>query len=1026
MDPLNRPGWQFGAPSGQPGEIPWAQQLKPKAVSDIASSTVPPRRPSLGIDEEQNVIEAVDESAGPPTASATTSQPNAQVNLLPNGALNVQSTGVESTHTFQHLANGNDRIMTTRTNVDPSLSSGDTIPVRHSSSSRSNRALSQLPRLNSMRAIGGTRPANGVVDATSARTRDGSNGSGHSAEGVLPEDTSEEDQEMSDEEEAEGGDTTDYHDAETETDDDVESDDDGDTSSPTASRQLDSTPMSFSGSAGGLNRANRPTPSLVLPPAPTFVPKAAASSTLTGDAAGTSVSASSPDVTPAAEQDFHQVVGRGSWTNFNATGLTPFETPTPSISNGAGAAAAAAFGLSGRTPRARQEQSESSYFAARPGTGGSRPLTSGSMTGEAPPPSPSIISRSRAPSSASMRNLRTPGTAGSGPVPNRSMPSPATALPPINLARQISSVSGVSRNGYERSKSPARNISVSRPSTSGTLTPQQAGGSADRTASRDGSMERPASERNHALRPASASTSTVPSPTTAKAGVNSSHVAARLSGVLHAAAGSSASCASSARPNFYAQKSVSLVDLLGPASRRLDLNGEANAASASAAQFASAQSVTSSEVATSTDQANAATTTPGTVAGSSDAAAAAAATTADGASVATVTQHKGEPTITKPTSGLPQPSDRVPSYHKKDQLAPIATGLAAAAGLPSPGPLTAGLSRRRSMFEMRAEPPPYSIIHNRPEGPQVILPREEEGKEKLPEYCCGVHIEGYLPRKMEFAAPGVQAKDRSWKRQYFVLHGTSLRVYKNDLSVEKYASSGMWGEMKGAHVHFEPLNEDGSNGGSSLGLGQVAREAISHTPLGGRNSYTDSSKYKDGATSFDGKNGLLRNYTLQGAESGLAADYLKRRHVVRVRAEGEQFLLQTRSDRHVVDWIEALQAATNVSMDLEKRQMPKFITLPRRRRRRRRNADGTTTTAEEQETRDIQEAQRRSIAEQGGSTNGNGRRSSTATYATPRHSISMSARPSMSIENDMDPSAAFEQMLREDQEEIRRRSAADI
>jgi hypothetical protein len=49
---------------------------------------------------------------------------------------------------------------------------------------------------------------------------------------------------------------------------------------------------------------------------------------------------------------------------------------------------------------------------------------------------------------------------------------------------------------------------------------------------------------------------------------------------------------------------------------------------------------------------------------------------------------------------------------------------------------------------------------------------------------------------------------------------------------------------------------------------------------------------------------LLKVYTLQNAESGLAADYIKRKNVVRVRSEGEQFLLQTDSARDVVDWIE--------------------------------------------------------------------------------------------------------------------------
>ncbi|KWU43094.1 hypothetical protein RHOSPDRAFT_11240, partial [Rhodotorula sp. JG-1b] len=74
---------------------------------------------------------------------------------------------------------------------------------------------------------------------------------------------------------------------------------------------------------------------------------------------------------------------------------------------------------------------------------------------------------------------------------------------------------------------------------------------------------------------------------------------------------------------------------------------------------------------------------------------------------------------------------------------------------------------------------------------------------------------------------------------------------------------------------------------------------------------------------------LVRHYSLQNAESGLAADYIKRKHVVRVRAEGEQFLLQAKDDRGVIDLIEALQAATNVALDLDARPLPKFITLPR-------------------------------------------------------------------------------------------------
>ena len=49
---------------------------------------------------------------------------------------------------------------------------------------------------------------------------------------------------------------------------------------------------------------------------------------------------------------------------------------------------------------------------------------------------------------------------------------------------------------------------------------------------------------------------------------------------------------------------------------------------------------------------------------------------------------------------------------------------------------------------------------------------------------------------------------------------------------------------------------------------------------------------------------LLKEYTLQNAESGIGNDYLKRKNVIRLRMDGEQFLLQARDVTGVVEWIE--------------------------------------------------------------------------------------------------------------------------
>jgi len=439
-------------------------------------------------------------------------------------------------------------------------------------------------------------------------------------------------------------------------------------------------------------------------------------------------------------------------------------------------------------------------------------------------------------------------------------------------------------------------------------------------------------------------------------------------------------------------------------------------------------------------------------------------------------------------------------------------------------PTTPGLQRRRSMYEMRHEPPPYSVLLHRPEGlSQQILPREEEGRERLPAYKCSVHIEGFLQRKLEFSAPNVQAKDRSWRRQYFVLHGTSLRVYKSDLTHLSLAGKeAAWGLLEGAHAHSKPLNDDGlmtgapydsvgtgpngaANGSGSAGgananikinpavgpgekatwnsssasesaPGPIGRER-KHSTGGGQahhhgqaQSHSSSSLQPSSATVYqarqtfstlqEGKMGLIRHYSMQRAESGLAADYLKRKHIVRVRAEGEQFLLQTSSDRHVVDWIEALQAATNVALDLEVRPMPKFITLPRRRRRRRRNPDGTLAASESgppatpnsastnppagtanggsedararaarlrrQEAEDIAEAQRRSLADMMGSSSSQAQAGGGGgARADGRRASGMTAGGGGGGDDRRDSprNDALEEMLREEHEDWGRRTA---
>lgn len=214
----------------------------------------------------------------------------------------------------------------------------------------------------------------------------------------------------------------------------------------------------------------------------------------------------------------------------------------------------------------------------------------------------------------------------------------------------------------------------------------------------------------------------------------------------------------------------------------------------------------------------------------------------------------------------------------------------------------ARLHRPRSMYELRDAPPDYTSIARQPGfGPrQNVQPREEEGKEGLPQYTCSIHIEGFMPRKMEFTAPGTQAKDRAWKRQYVVLHGTSIKVYKYDLRTHPIPGEEDWSTV--------PVDIYGNDGPPPLHFHQgeygVDNSQGSRFPLSIEDAKAKAKSRIIQQATASSTNQLLRHYSLQNAESGLAADYIKRKHVVRVRAEGEQFLLQAKDDRGVIDLIE--------------------------------------------------------------------------------------------------------------------------
>jgi hypothetical protein len=77
------------------------------------------------------------------------------------------------------------------------------------------------------------------------------------------------------------------------------------------------------------------------------------------------------------------------------------------------------------------------------------------------------------------------------------------------------------------------------------------------------------------------------------------------------------------------------------------------------------------------------------------------------------------------------------------------------------------------------------------------------------------------------------------------------------------------------------------------------------------------------------KASLEKSYSLLHADAGIAADYKKRRYVIRVRAETDQFLLSCVELPTFVHWLDALFAAMSVAAPIEDREFPRDQSIPR-------------------------------------------------------------------------------------------------
>ncbi|KAI8089438.1 uncharacterized protein BX664DRAFT_358993 [Halteromyces radiatus] len=160
----------------------------------------------------------------------------------------------------------------------------------------------------------------------------------------------------------------------------------------------------------------------------------------------------------------------------------------------------------------------------------------------------------------------------------------------------------------------------------------------------------------------------------------------------------------------------------------------------------------------------------------------------------------------------------------------------------------------------------------------------EISDEFLPPYTCSVAKSGKMYIKREMDRHFLPSADRSWKKHLVQLHGTLVDIYtktNTDTSSQKF-------------IHRIKTNKE----------------------------YV-----------------LLHRQSLQRVEVGWASDYQQHPYTFRMYffKTGEQWLLRPCVDRGgsneelraMVEWIETIQAAITISVDLDHQKMPTFITLAR-------------------------------------------------------------------------------------------------
>lgn len=203
-----------------------------------------------------------------------------------------------------------------------------------------------------------------------------------------------------------------------------------------------------------------------------------------------------------------------------------------------------------------------------------------------------------------------------------------------------------------------------------------------------------------------------------------------------------------------------------------------------------------------------------------------------------------------------------------------------------------------------------------------------------PSYTPSVEYYTVVSMKMEKLSPFENATSRLWNNFILQINSTQINFFSIDdsltINIKNYCGGDMFD-----HSHHSKNASDRHHPARSL-----------------LNAFTTNSTYQfdkydkericreiaQDKTRFLSNERLFKSYSLQCAKVGLPVDYSSRDFVLRMRCEGQQFLVQFSHVDELIYWAMYLNMGISLSLDLELRELPTYRSVPRRRHPRTRRS----------------------------------------------------------------------------------------